>query len=62
MTEHIKTGPSLAETGFKIFEKSWQVIFMIYWFWPSIQAHFFGAPTPQETTETPAEPVPVSWE
>jgi hypothetical protein len=59
MADKIKTGPSLAEKSFSMFEKSWQMLFVIYWFWPTIQAHFNG---PQPQQETLSEPIPVSWE
>jgi len=61
MTEHIKQGPSLGERFFKVFEKSWQIIFIIYWYWPSIKANFIETQPPEDTTETPVEPVPESW-
>lgn len=59
MADQIKTGPSIPERAFTIFEKSWQMVFMLYWFYPMIQTHFYG-PTPVE--ENPVEPIPVSWE
>ena len=59
MADQIKTGPSLAEKAFSMFEKSWQILFMLYWFWPAILAHFNG-PLPQQ--EDPTEPIPVSRE